>query len=314
MFEPKAQQCEFASIAGKVFLLGEYAVLMGLPAVVAAVGPRFTLKGSVDQATLKGTPGSPLDRLIQFETKENRRDPILMEVVDPHHQRGGFGASTAEFALAYMAYRNQGTPEVQGSGKTHWKKVWALYRSLMTDPHSQSVAPSGADLVAQWQGGVLFFDPTGPHCMDLWPLMDWSGLLIFSATGIPGRKMATHRHLEDLRLDSRAHDLLEVPLRDGVSAIEAGSFPKLGQAMTAYAEALASLGLETQAAKADREILSKLPGVLGVKGAGAGLSDSVLVALQNHSARDQVIERAKSLGLVLVADGLQCEMGIACRK
>src|SRR5689334_3004965 len=43
-----AEGCRLAaecySIAGKVFVLGEYAILAGLPALVAAVPPRFSMK------------------------------------------------------------------------------------------------------------------------------------------------------------------------------------------------------------------------------------------------------------------------------
>lgn len=305
MLELKAPPCKRYSIAGKAFILGEYAVLAGLPAVVAAVGPRFELVPAPNPPTT--VTGSPLDRLLQFES-DAHPIPLRFRVLDPFQGAGGFGASTAEFALAYLAYTQNQNPSA-----LRWKAVWSLYRELMAATEGKS--PSGADLIAQWQGGVVFFDPSGPHCMDLWPLMDWSGLLVFSATAIPGRKVATHENLKNLSgiTNAQLESALQPSLARGISAIQEGSPEKLGQSFTEYADALASLGLEAPAAYEDRKALSALPGVLGVKGSGALLSDTVLVLAAQGADRAEIFENARSRGLKLVAEGLTCEMGVLCQ-
>ncbi|MBI2712210.1 MAG: hypothetical protein HYX41_05025 [Bdellovibrio sp.] len=309
MSELKATPCENSSysIAGKVFLLGEYAVLAGLPAVVAAVGPRFQVSLELGSSLSPLAPkGSPLDRLFQWETGAQKKKAIPLRFFDPHDGAGGFGASTAEFALAYQAYQQK---------DPGWKNLWMLYRELMSKDLSENqTPPSGADLVAQWQGGIVFFDPQGPHCMDLWPLMDWSGVLIFSATGIPGRKLATHLHLKNISLKD-IESAVEPALAAGVAAIREGSPERLGKAMVAYADVLSELGFESEQANADRKELLKQPGVLGVKGCGAMLTDAVVVVVgPNPENRERVIELARSRGLRLIADGLGCEMGITCQK
>jgi hypothetical protein len=107
-----------------------------------------------------------------------------LEWVDPYQGAGGFGASTAQFALAYFAFMQASAERAETAGD--WKSAWDLYRSLMG---SDVLVPSGADLVAQWQGGVVEFDPrlfragvdpgAQPVVEDLWQCFDWSQLLVF---------------------------------------------------------------------------------------------------------------------------------------
>src|SRR2546428_4699048 len=111
-------------IAGKVFVLGEYAVLGGLPALVAAVTPRFS--GSLsEQANGEGGyhPESPVGRFLR-RALEHQGVRYHFHFEDPY-RNGGFGASTAQFAIAYAA----------GAGRLglsrDWLSVWRLYRGLM---------------------------------------------------------------------------------------------------------------------------------------------------------------------------------------
>jgi hypothetical protein len=185
--------------------------------------------------------------------------------------------------------------------------------------------PSGADLVAQWQGGVIFFDPSESHCLDIWPLFDWSNLLVFSATEQEGRKVPTHEHLTCLAQQGFPQSSpllvssLESVLMDGISAIRENDVLQLGRAMDHYAEVLERAGLEVAATTEDRQALRDLPGVCGVKGMGALQSDGILVMMQPKSGdqstdRKKVIQIAKSRRLSLVSDGLTCEMGITCQN
>jgi mevalonate kinase len=281
------------SCAGKVFLLGEYAALSGLPSLVAAVGPRFGLRVG---GTSAFASESPVGRLLAWAG-----EPALsFSFEDPHDGAGGFGASTAEFALAYLALA-----ETRGwdDSRRRWDACWSLYRELT------GMRPSGADLVAQWRGGVTLFDGRERRASDLFPLFDWSGTLVFSAAHQPGRKLATHEHLATLPSFDPAS--LEPLVAAGVRAVGEGAVESFGRALTAYAEALSSEGLETPAARADRLALSGLPGVLGCKGAGAGLNDAIVVQLVPRSpARAAVVAAAEARGLHLVADGLSPELGV----
>ncbi len=297
---PNAVPLSF-NIAGKVFLLGEYAVIAGRPAIVAAVSPRFRLSVGRDRAETIFHLESPASRLV----RESGVSLPPLHFEDPHEGRGGFGASTAQFALVYSAL-SRVSP---GAFNWDWKSAWKLYRKLMKD---SVLIPSGADLVAQWQGGVVFFDPSQERCESPWRFFDWSRLLVFSASGQAGRKIATHEHLSALAKEGfpLRHEKLITSLERmtaaGAHALRENDVLALGLALDEYAETLSRADLELSATRADREALRDLPGVCGVKGTGALQADGVLVLLEpDTSDRSRIIQAATSRGLVLIADGLK---------
>jgi mevalonate kinase len=297
------------SVPGKVILLGEYAVLTGLSAIVAAIPPRFQIRlGSSRQEV---HPRSPLGRLQEWAIEKNW--PALnFNFLDPYHGAGGFGASTAQFALAYMAYR-QAMGDTVSAESLSWKSALALYRQLMAD---EPLIPSGADLVVQWQGGVIHFDPKGSFCSDVTENFDWSCLLVFSATQLPGRKVPTHEHLELLSKQGFPNQCAELLSQlsqitdQGALSIRGGNVEEFGKAIDAYAEVLYGANLEVAGAHEDRIALRTLPGVLGVKGAGALQSDALIIALEPGANRAEIIEGAQKRGLVLISNGIQIQSGV----
>lgn len=300
------------STPGKVFILGEYAVLGGLPGLVATVPPRFFLNQTQGESQ-EFHPESPIARLQNWASKKGLPE-LSFQFEDPLGGAGGFGASTAQFAMAYLAYSQFFDDDQSG----RWTSAWKLYREVMA---SEVMTPSGADLVSQWQGGVVFFDPSDLHCLDVWPLFDWSRLIVFSATGQVGRKVPTHSHLRGLVEKGFPQGMpqllkdLERALISGISAVRENDVFELGKSLDDYAEALQRAGLECTATFEDRLFLRDLPGVCGVKGAGAEQADAVLVLLEpNASNRDLIIKAAEARGLRLVSDGLTCEMGVTCQS
>lgn len=309
------------SVPGKVFLLGEYAVLSGHPAVLATLGPRFRLTLARDGET--GSPGqtapgqpaeyhprSPAGRLLEVARARGVAvTERCLRFEDSFRGEGGFGASTAQFALLYGALARE----------TGWEpsalSALRVYRELMAD---ERLPPSGADLVAQWSGGVVRFDPARGEISQRFGALDWRDLLVFSAAGQPGRKVPTHEHLATLALaPGLAGELsgqLARVIDRGDRALQRQDAVAFGQAMSDYARCLCDARLELDAARADREALCALPGVLGAKGAGALLADAVVVLLEPRSSRRaSVIDAARARGLRLVADGLgsQAQAGFA---
>ena len=69
------------SIAGKVILLGEYAVLTGLPALVAAIPPRFKMRSALRLNSrgfdFQEHPRSPLGRLRAWANREGWPDLVF---------------------------------------------------------------------------------------------------------------------------------------------------------------------------------------------------------------------------------------------
>lgn len=302
------------SAPGKVFLLGEYAVLEGLPAIVASVEPRFRLQlraRSDDPAPWPAHPQSPVSRLMDWAGRAGASPETELDFQDPFEGRGGFGGSTAQFALAYRALAER---EGWDLG---WKAVWRLYRELMRS-WKEAVPPSGADLVAQWLGGVILFSGMTDPALTAEDLgcsgFDWSSLLVFAATGQPGRKVATHEHLALLAgLGAEPYRELEQPLSEGIEAVGRRDCTGFGRALCRYARVLGGLGLECEATRRDRMAFEKIPGVLGVKGAGAMQSDGILVLVDPMSgARAEALALAKSRQLELLCDGVAHQRGVIC--
>jgi mevalonate kinase len=298
---------ECFDIPGKVFVLGEYAVFGGLPAVVASVAPRFS--GSLRVETNKEGdyhPESPVGRFLRW-VLEHRQLKCSFHFKDPY-QSGGFGASTAQFAIAYAAGAQRLELEYD------WRSIWRFYRDLMVD---EGNAPSGADLVAQLLGGVNLFDPATMICNDLWTKFDWSRLLIFAPEVQPDRKIATHVHLKWFFSESqkainkpRLFSRLATPLKKGLAAIEHNRVDGLGAAMNWYADVLAEYDLEARATFEDRQVLRAAPGVCGVKGSGALQADIVLALITPCADAEPVVRSARTRGLKLVCRGLTWQSGI----
>lgn len=276
-------------IPGKVFILGEYAVLAQLPAIVAAVPPRFSMDEVAVGEETEFHPLSPFGRLQEWIASQFQKKYFKWN--DPLEGQGGFGASTAQFALAYRSYFESG----------HGMDAWRLYRKLVT-------GVSGADLIGQWFGGVQLVNVAEQSHLELWDVFPWSSLLVFSATHQPGRKVSTHDHL--VHLKDFGFQGFQEPLLDGIQAIHRGDLVALGKAMDRYAEVLHRLELEIKATFEDRKALRSLPGVLGVKGTGALQADAVLVLVDQNADQSQIIATAESRGLRLVCQGLKYQAGV----
>jgi hypothetical protein len=301
-------------IAGKVFVMGEYAVLGGLPALIASIAPRFS--GSLREMTETDDnhhPESPVGRFLCW-AREHRGLRRSFHFEDPY-QNGGFGASTAQFAIAYAV------AATELALRCDWQSIWRFYRNLVV---VDGIAPSGADLVGQLRGGISLFDPTSLTCTDLWATFDWSRLLVFSPTAQSDRKVATHEHLKEFFLErpktpiivdhSQLFSRLAIPLREGLAAIEQQNIHGLGKAMCEYAEVLAEFGLEARATFEDRHALGALPGVCGAKGSGAMQADVVLVLTAPDVDSAPIIQLALSRGLRLISNGLTWQRGITCHN
>jgi len=302
------EEAMWMSIPAKVSILGEYAIMDGLPALVAAIPPRFTFE-SLPHSPFFLHPESPAGRLLCYAQCCGVKS-VGFSRKDGHLQGGGFGSSTAEFIALYtlLADSLQRAFDCRGA--------WECYRYLTQDA---PVPPSGADLIAQYQGGASFVQLGDSfHWEDLGPCLYEAPFLVFSATSQPGRKVLTHDHLKELGSfgyqgkKNRLLSLLETPLFDGIDALRKKSWNRLGESLDAYADALHAHDLELPSAYEDRKALRALPGVLGVKGVGALLADAVLVLLHpSLEAKSEVFQVAKSRGLKLLVDGFQPEWGVA---
>jgi len=290
------------SCAGKTFLLGEYAVLAGAPAWVATVGPRFELQTGTGTSLKKlFHPESPAGKFIT----NSALGGLTGEFHDPWAGQGGLGASTAQFILIFRA--------ALGPNRS-WKEVFNAYRKVT---EHESLPPSGADLVAQWAGGIVRFTPSSLLLEQLHGSgkLDWNRFLFFSATGQPSRKVPTHLHLAKLQSFPVTHSQLinelRTVLKEAEIAFEAGDHPVFGSLLTRYGDLLAESELEIPATAEDRAVLGPLPGVIGIKGTGALQADGILLMIDPAKAdRARIIAEARARNLVLISDGLQNHEGL----
>jgi hypothetical protein len=279
-------------------------VLSGLPALVAAISPRFTLAANDSDVPPAFHPSSPAGRLLS-----HFGSTLSLEFSDPYLESGGFGASTAQFALSYLAIqgRRPQAPETE-----EWREVWTLYRKLLSD---QQIVRSGADLVGQWCGGVTLFDPDARRVESFSNALDWTQLLVFSATRQKGRKVRTHDHLQTLAHIQLPFGELGKVLGEGIEALKKKDAASFGASWIRYAEVLRNNNLEADATHEDRRAMQYLPGVIGVKGAGALQADAVICLLDpNRANRADIIRKAEKRGLLLVADGLRDLSGVKCHE
>ncbi|HTL13413.1 MAG TPA: hypothetical protein VL588_13045, partial [Bdellovibrionota bacterium] len=130
---------------------------------------------------------------------------------------------------------------------------------------------------------------------------------LFSASHQAARKLTTHEHLESLR--DRLGDASDAASaaarisRAAQTCLESwnsGQALEFGRSAGVFARIHDEHGLEHASARRDRLAIEALPGVLGVKGCGAGLADALWV-LSEAGAGAEVQSLAVELGLRPVA-------------
>ena len=257
------------SVPAKTFLVGEYLALSGGPSLVVTTQPRFELRvteGASSQAN-PFHPESPAGRLWAME--EAKLKDVKFEFKDPSGGKGGLGASTAQFGLLYSyLYR------FKIAAGWNWAELLEIYRKCAW--RGEGHPPSGADLVAQLNGGITEFDgrlfEAKAHS---WAFPD----LVFTLVRT-GFKVPTHEHLaQELSIPEERLRVLSVGAR--TSLLEENA-THLAENIEAYGRALAQAGFLSSQTKELLEALRKANdelnlGLMAAKGCGAMGADVVLV-------------------------------------
>lgn len=157
-------------IPAKTFMVGEYLALHGGPAAIVLTEPAFTIDTSK-----KLHIGSIAAQFILAQTNA----ACNWGLNDPYFGKGGLGASSAEYLLAYhKIYGNFGNLD----------HVHAEYMAHCANKYR----PSGYDVLAQTSFGCVVVE-TNPICLKAckWPFPELSFALIHT-----GKKLKTHEHLQ----------------------------------------------------------------------------------------------------------------------
>ncbi len=286
------------SAPGKCFLVGEYLSLSGGPALLASIGPRFILRGILEEsggglehAKTPFHPKSPGGILWQ----ENRDVLAQYRIYyENPYGGGGFGGSTAEFALLYgllQQLKNKPADIIQ---------LWSEYRRITRE------VPSGADLVSQAHGGLTLFEGKTKKIQRFsWNFED-IGFMIFKTP----KKVATHEHLKIL--DGSRVDPLKLyePTMQAARGLAERNAEEFIQGVRGFSGELWKRGLVEPRTQ---EILGDLRGssVLAAKGCGALGADVVICFDQpDFSSRVRIKEKMSRFGCIFIGDELSLDSGM----
>ena len=282
------------SCPAKTFIIGEYGVLDGGPAILINSAPRFFCRISkVSQGTAPPNfpQKSPVGQWVQ-KNQETFRN-ISLEWRDPYGGKGGLGFSSAQFNILY-AYsflrKNQSLDQVKPL------TLWKTYRSLQFEGQP----PSGADILSQWIGGVCLFEQkplTVQSITSSLPELD----CVMIHTGV---RVKTHEHLKKLKI-SKLSPLIDLA-RAGVEAMEKGLEKDFIKIVNDYGEALNLMGWTLPSVQKIVRELKSFPEIRAIKGCGA-LSAEVIILF--YKKRDWRTLKDKISGLDIVSDSLKITYG-----
>lgn len=166
----------------------------------------------------------------------------------------------------------------------------------------RGLPPSGVDIVAQLEGGLVeFARADGMPCKHAWPFDDLE--FYFVPTG---NKVTTHEHLRGL--GSVDVTVLSVHANSACEALRSRDSAQFVEAMRGYADELERQSLVHPDTLALLQRLDVLPGVLARKGCGALGADVVVAIVRTGSAQAfaSAITReiAAPVGRAQVSEGL----------
>ncbi len=276
------------SVPGKLFVMGEYGVIEGGAAFLCTLKPSYVFEGTA-RGSEEGDefhPGSPLGRWISSQRSQVTPVRLVGAGLGP-----GFGSSTAELIAGGFFHLGH-LPETSN--------FWLEYRAR----HPEA---SGSDLAVQLEaarGRGPFFRVSVPGQVEILPRVPlFEEVLLFQRE--PSRKLKTHEDLarvDRAPLDRKRFDALlssfeeKLALRRVPGRWSSEEVYAFFAIWDEFADFLEASGRETPDASRIRKALRGAPGVMGVKGCGAGLNDAFLVACP-EDRRDGVIEAASRLGL-----------------
>lgn len=281
------------TLPSKTFLLGEYLVLTGGPALLLNTAPYFQCDVRQTDVFTESKlfssihPSSPAGRFLQQHI--NFFKNFAINFYDPHQGKGGFGASSAQFAAVALFKDSLEKPTTQTNYQLTTATIFTLlqaYQACAWD--DKGLPPSGADVAAQCIGSTVimaneakqsssdnsqlcFVDRQQQQLTNMaWPFKDLAFFLLRT-----GHKVATHEHLQTLT--HIPSEKLNAVMQSALQAINEKNAMHFVKAINAYAVCLQQVNF---VAATSQTILKKLwqqPQVLAAKGCGALGADVILV-------------------------------------
>ncbi len=274
-------------IPGKTFLVGEYVATTNGPSLIFTSEPKFSFTGTVTSSIQEAPfhPDSPAGKFYQLYETELQNHSFKFS--NPYN-KGGLGASTAEFLALYLYTKN--LLNIQTLTNESFVK---LYQSLSI---TKGTPPSGADLIAQLYQGISFYHPNiNIQQSYIWPFENLSLLLFHS-----NKKLATHEHLQNLNSSLNFNNLTRISLLTSQAFIKADQNEFIN-GINLYAKELKELNLVAKHSQLIlKTITEKYSEILAAKGCGA-LGADVFMLLCHPNHKKQLIKLITQQGYPLMA-------------
>jgi phosphomevalonate kinase len=291
---------------GKLVLLGEYAVLEGFPAIVAAVNRRAS-----GQFVPARAPESELVAIAVRQAAEalgpNRvalpRGSVLVDTsaFSLNGTKMGIGSSAATAAVTVGAVLEMAGVSVADSADLIFDVALASHRA------AQGGLGSGADVAASVYGGILQYTRPGarPASVHRLPALQGAELVVF-ATGIASSTVDCLKAVAAFAKQRRdAYRHLLPPIADAVMRFQAALYARdTAEIIAAIAAAHTAMDALGQAAGVPivTPLLAHaalLAGEVGgaAKPSGAGGGDVGVAFLPDPDAANEFRTRARAIGL-----------------
>lgn len=272
-------------VPGKVVLLGEYAVVDGAPALVAAVDRGVRCEAWPDQDLIIETPGSNDTFVRPALRAAGARGRFVFSPWNPPEgtrEKVGLGSSAAATVAAIEAAWALAGRELPAAD------VFPLARRVH---HEVQGSGSGIDVAASTLGGLLRYRPDQPESVQA-PTMElvvvWSG-----ASAKTGPRVERYRAWSDRVAFVRESTVL-------VDAFSADPITAMRAARRLLERMAASAGLAYRTPALDRIAdLAESHGGAG-KPSGAGGGDIAVAALPDIDSRNAFVSACEAEGLTEV--------------
>ena len=285
-------------IPSKTFLAGEYLALEGGPALIANTDPCFQITVSQGgSASHPFHPNSPAGHL--WKQHKGYFEDFKIELLDPHGGRGGFGASTAQFAALHVLLQMQESAWTEAQMDIDVRHAWTDYRNIC---ENCGISPSGADLIGQLTGGLTFFERTAGRLeMFAWPFENLKFVLVRT-----NQKLSTHEHLlEKPKIDDEKFRPAMKMIEAGLVKLDANHFIEGIQKFSKELEVHQLVAANTLNLLTDLNSAS----VLAAKGCGAMGADVIALFFESRNS-GEVYERINTMGLEIVASSENVTSGL----
>jgi phosphomevalonate kinase len=291
---------------GKLVLLGEYAVLDGFPAIVAAVNRRASgqfVPGRSPESTLVDIAVHNAADALGPNRAALPRGSVLVDTsaFSLNGTKMGIGSSAATAAVTVGAVLEMAGLSVIDSTDLVFDVALAAHRA------AQGGLGSGADVAAAVYGGMIHYTrpAAGPAAIRRLPPLVGVEMVVF-ATGTPSSTVDCLQAVAAFaKASPETHRQLLPPIAEAVSRFEHGLFARdTPEIIAAIGEA--HLGMQTLGQAAGVPIVTPvlahaalLASELGgaAKPSGAGGGDVGIAFLPDPEAAEEFRTRARDMGL-----------------